>query len=370
MNCLLLRKRRGFTLIELLVVIAIIAILIGLLLPAVQKVREAAARMACSNNLKQISLAAHNFESANGVLPPGSNTNLTPSYGGSATTGAYEPYQSRGSAPAGWTFAGPGNGVLSFLLPYVEQDNVYQQLYNASSYTGPKNGVNYGPGGFFKLGTRTPAWAYDTPPVSSDGNYTAYPNPICNANIKSFVCPSDNAQLTSTTSGVLDQYATFGNSIWIDYVNDTPGFGHEMGASNYVGCAGYLGDDTSSATSVKYKGIYFANSRTKMTDIQDGTSNTIAFGETLGGSGGSSRDFRLTWMGAGAMPTAWGLPTTSTAAWTQFSSRHTGIVQFGFGDGSVRGFRQGATTGTAYNTYIAASGMADGVVVDLTVVGN
>src|SRR6186713_3224690 len=104
--------RRGFTLIELLVVIAIIAVLIGLLLPAVQKVRDAAARMSCSNNLKQIALAAQNYESARGYFPPGF---------------AVSNYSDAAASP-NYATAGSAVGVLAYLLPYVEQENIYKQL--------------------------------------------------------------------------------------------------------------------------------------------------------------------------------------------------------------------------------------------------
>jgi prepilin-type N-terminal cleavage/methylation domain-containing protein len=363
-------RRFGFTLIELLVVIAIIAILIGLLVPAVQKVREAAARIQCQNNLHQLAIAAANYEGTIGHYPPGINIspnarNVNPQF----------TFASSGQDP-NLLYEGPYTSVLVYLLPYVEQDNLYQQIV---ALTPPYD--------YLSLTTKTGAWAYNTPPFdfqsgASPVNGTGYPQ-LAQARIKTFECPSDTPYVGPGASmypsgGIIDAYWVDGGSIWIDFVGDVsspgggaPDFGHLMGRSNYLGCAGGLGSNTSTTGGDQggswdlYKGIYFMNSQTRIGDIMDGTSNTIAFGESLAGNGGKGNpvDFHLAWFGAGCMPTAWGL--NDPPAFYRYSSHHTGVINFAFGDGSVRPITKAAN----YGQYIYASGMQDGRVIDFSQLG-
>src|SRR6516165_9589684 len=123
------QRQRAFTLIELLVVIAIIAILIGLLLPAVQKVREAAARMKCSNNLKQIGIALHSYHDSNGKFPPAVQIAVPPANG---TQNIMSAYRTPGFGP-NWAI---------FILPHIEQDNLYKANSTGIQNFLPSNGTD------------------------------------------------------------------------------------------------------------------------------------------------------------------------------------------------------------------------------------
>jgi prepilin-type N-terminal cleavage/methylation domain-containing protein/prepilin-type processing-associated H-X9-DG protein len=163
MRPLVSRSRRGFTLIELLVVIAIIAILIGLLLPAVQKVREAAARMSCSNNLKQLGLALHNFHDQNQRLPPGCANDMAPF--GTATGSQW------------------GSSWKVYILPFVEQDNIFRR-WDFSTSSGYQNANN--------MSTATPL--------------------VHNLTIKTYRCPSSplpDFYPSSNNAGAIQMFTSY-----------------------------------------------------------------------------------------------------------------------------------------------------------------
>jgi prepilin-type N-terminal cleavage/methylation domain-containing protein len=323
------RTRLAFTLIELLVVIAIIAILIGLLLPAVQKVREAAARMSCGNNLKQIGLAALSYESTYQMLPNG--------------------HVSSPASGSGYNWI----GVLTFLLPYVEQQNVYNLIPSGALLDNPTLPTN---------GSSLTWWGS----INVNGSGQGVNAPIVTAarsTIKPYLCPSDMGGNYSQSNGVFVGLTISGSTLTGSY-NPNGGNAANAGLTNYIGCAGQFG------SLLSYPGIYAADSHTRISDITDGTSNTIAFGETLGGSETGPRDFALTWMGAGSLPLYWGLP--SPAQWYTFGSHHTGVVQFGWADGSVRGIRKGfaTTAGSSDWTVLQiAGGMNDGAVLNYSALG-
>ena len=322
-------RRQAFTLIELLVVIAIIAVLIGLLVPAVQKVREAANRMSCTNNLKQITLGAHTYQSTNDKFPAGliNNTTISANY----------------------------ISALTHLLPYIEQEAVHKMI--------PQNEFDY-------TTCTAPWWGSISRGASA---------PMINAartKVKTFMCPSDPSSDKQTT-GVFIGLTIAGSTLTGSY-NANGGNAENAGRTNYMGSAGLFGD------AYNYSGIYTANSKTRIADVLDGTSNTIMFGEAIGDNDTGPRRTAIAWMGGGSLPTYWGLPTGNDttnglggSAWYTFGSFHTGNVMFGFGDGSIRSLRKGiapcANTACPNNASGLAlqrlSGKNDGQVVDFSTLG-
>jgi prepilin-type N-terminal cleavage/methylation domain-containing protein len=332
-----MRVRRGFTLVELLVVIAIIVLLMALLIPAVQKVREAANKMLCGNNLRQIGLAAHNYHNDHNKLPPGY-------YGALRAHGGNTNYDIN---------RGPWIGCLVPLLPYLEQDNLYKLLWRTPQTFPPEPPQPPGPPLILNIVAENAAWWTTT------GNLQPGTGQV---RVTMFKCPSDTVDEATSdeaiatllvANGIIDHVHVQGENVY--------------GRTNYVGVAGCCGDfDAPMSPYDRFVGIMYNRSRLSLgqLSVMDGTSNTLMFGEGLGGQGVGVRDFTWTWFGCGAMGTAFGLgrsnipgpgddtppigspppPGQDGACWYRFSSRHAAGVQFCYGDCSVHVLRHGSTT--------------------------
>src|SRR6202158_453302 len=307
------RRWRAFTLIELLVVIAIIAILIGLLVPAVQKVRAAAARIQCANNLKQIGLSVHNYNGTYGRLPPAEGV-------GPGVVNPYGNFQS----PSGTT-----GTTFYYLLPFIEQDNVYN-LVNDSM-------------------------ALD-----------AHNNPIVGGIvIKTFLCPSDPSVVNAGT------YGGCGVMLGLDIQRN--GFASTNYAANVMvfeprgtqPIEVAMADGTSNAVmfAERYRNCSPNSANGGGCTLPAWAWNTIRNASDPWSSPtfGASNDF-LSQMGAGDAAFSYGSlgfqagPSAQQCNWYVTQGGHTSNMMVALGDGSVRGVSQGMSVVTWVNACIPNDG--------------
>jgi len=290
--------RRGFTLIELLVVIAIIAVLISLLLPAVQSAREAARRAQCTNNLKQIGLALHNYHTANNSFPPGASASRNPVNTGDG-----------GDLCINWM----GWSAQALMLSYLEAAPIY-------------NAINF---------------SFD--PIS----YVSYPynETLTNTRLASYLCPSDGL---AGTQFINSYYASEGTTFLA---------GGDLFAQR-PGCSGS-----------KSTGVFYYGQATGLQSMTDGSSNTVAYGEGLVGTGDARPQRWVTGvdvdsLGSQANYDAWSLvppgqqppgPTMSTIL--QTCSQVFATAKQANGLSSNRGWywAWGAEAQTLFNTIVPPS---------------
>lgn len=316
------RRRFGFTLIELLVVIAIIAILIALLVPAVQKVREAAARTTCINNLKQLGLALHSFHDTNNQLPPaGKNT----AWGSPSASGYVMPLQNLSG--------------LVLLLPYIEQSALFAKWDQTtpSSYAYMTNGTaNNGVSANWLGSTQTPSAANIA---------------MAQTVVPIFRCPAENAPASAAIAAAGAHYGITASA-------GGQKTNYEFIAQN--GC-GTISNYWKASTTKTTTYMFGENSNLRFSDITDGTSNCFAMSETtfqVYNGNGSPWAYR-NWVSGGVDPAAgindWTYSTAVTYAlgnvvkgrlgsWMRVGSLHYGGVNFLKGDGSVIWVDQSTST--------------------------
>ena len=297
-------KRHGFTLVELLVVIAIIGILIAMLLPAVQAAREAARRLQCQNNIKQIGLAMHSYESALGGFPPAAITQ-------------FENANSQRDIEGEAAFGQHGTSWLLQILPYLELGS----LYDRWDFT--KNVV-----GNMEVARQ---------------DITAFYCPSRRSKVRSEDIPHQMFQDWDAGGNDYGGCAGCGNA----FADDAGGSPHEQpcihtvtNMDNY----GYIPTVVGAASGTSGMGIFYPNKSVKISEITDGTSNTMMTGEVQRLDGSQSFQFSTC---TATTHDGWAVGGVSTLFDLQYGeinnghfespgSEHPGLAQFGMADGSVR----------------------------------